>query len=226
MDPHFGLPLSQFHTSQSFASAPLVLPIDQRTHEGRYVWGPLATSPSRHLVNGADGSPVLSPAAASVYHRLSPYDSLYPSPFHTSPSALSLRGLSPDMGTPSALHNDYLQQVTLLNQRMAASMAALSSQSQEIAAHHHMHNEATLAAAAAAYAASTASIDGPFRAPTSASTHALTAGRKRALSASPYSDSFDINSMIRFSPNSLVSFMNGSRSSSASGSYGHLSAGQ
>uniref|UniRef100_T1JJ29 C2H2-type domain-containing protein n=1 Tax=Strigamia maritima TaxID=126957 RepID=T1JJ29_STRMM len=50
-------------------------------------------------------------------------------------------------------------------------------------------------------------------------------GRKRALSNSPYSDSFDINSMIRFSPNSLVSIMNGSRSSSTSGSYGHLSAG-
>ncbi|XP_069175168.1 LOW QUALITY PROTEIN: transcriptional activator cubitus interruptus [Procambarus clarkii] len=53
----------------------------------------------------------------------------------------------------------------------------------------------------------------------------LRQSRKRALSSSPYSDSFDINSMIRFSPNSLVSIMNGSRSSSASGSYGHLSAG-
>ncbi|XP_067614368.1 transcriptional activator cubitus interruptus-like [Eurosta solidaginis] len=50
--------------------------------------------------------------------------------------------------------------------------------------------------------------------------------RKRALSSSPYSDSFDINSMIRFSPNSLATLMNGSRSSSAaSGTYGHLSAG-
>ncbi|XP_020713656.1 transcriptional activator cubitus interruptus isoform X2 [Ceratitis capitata] len=50
--------------------------------------------------------------------------------------------------------------------------------------------------------------------------------RKRALSSSPYSDSFDINSMIRFSPNSLATIMNGSLSSSAaSGSYGHLSAG-
>lgn len=49
--------------------------------------------------------------------------------------------------------------------------------------------------------------------------------RKRALSSSPYSDSFDIN-MIRFSPNSLATIVNGSRSSSAaSGSYGHLSAG-
>ncbi|KAH8403611.1 hypothetical protein KR222_009335, partial [Zaprionus bogoriensis] len=50
--------------------------------------------------------------------------------------------------------------------------------------------------------------------------------RKRALSSSPYSDSFDINSMIRFSPNSLATIINGSRASSAtSGSYGHLSAG-
>ncbi|KAH8298697.1 hypothetical protein KR018_006901 [Drosophila ironensis] len=50
--------------------------------------------------------------------------------------------------------------------------------------------------------------------------------RKRALSSSPYSDSFDINSMIRFSPNSLATIMNASRgSSTASGSYGHIAAG-
>ncbi|XP_022662434.1 transcriptional activator GLI3-like isoform X3 [Varroa destructor] len=46
-------------------------------------------------------------------------------------------------------------------------------------------------------------------------------GRKRALSSSPYSEAFDVNSMIRFSPNQLVSFMNSPRT----GSYGHLSAG-
>ena len=55
---------------------------------------------------------------------------------------------------------------------------------------------------------------------------AIRASRKRALSSSPYSDRFDIDSMIRFSPNSLASIVNGSRSSSASGSYGHLSAGE
>nr|XP_006823312.1 PREDICTED: transcriptional activator GLI3-like [Saccoglossus kowalevskii] len=52
--------------------------------------------------------------------------------------------------------------------------------------------------------------------------------RKRALSISPLSnESLDINAMIRTSPNSLVAYINGgtSRSSSASGSYGHLSAG-
>ncbi|XP_066256389.1 transcriptional activator cubitus interruptus isoform X2 [Euwallacea similis] len=51
------------------------------------------------------------------------------------------------------------------------------------------------------------------------------ASRKRALSASPYSD-LDLTSVIRFSPSSLTSLAAGSRSSSVcSGSLGHLSAG-
>ncbi len=50
--------------------------------------------------------------------------------------------------------------------------------------------------------------------------------RKRALSISPYSDTLELNSVIRFSPNTLVSLVNCSRSSSSSsGSYGHLSPG-
>ena len=49
------------------------------------------------------------------------------------------------------------------------------------------------------------------------------ANRKRALSASPYSD-LDLSTMIRYSPTSLL--LTGSRSSSTSGSYGHLSAGE
>ncbi|CAD7094029.1 unnamed protein product [Hermetia illucens] len=69
------------------------------------------------------------------------------------------------------------------------------------------------------------SIDGSrLNSPRSGSIRA-SVSRKRALSSSPYSDSFDINSMIRFSPNSLATIVNGSRNSSASGSYGHLSAG-
>ncbi|XP_065370731.1 transcriptional activator cubitus interruptus [Calliphora vicina] len=88
------------------------------------------------------------------------------------------------------------------------------------------------AAAAAAAANSLASTDFHFSIDnarlSSSRTGSLRASisRKRALSSSPYSDSFDINSMIRFSPNSLATIMNGSRASSAaSGSYGHLSAG-
>uniref|UniRef100_A0A8C7X2X4 GLI family zinc finger 2a n=1 Tax=Oryzias sinensis TaxID=183150 RepID=A0A8C7X2X4_9TELE len=51
--------------------------------------------------------------------------------------------------------------------------------------------------------------------------------RKRVLSVSPLSDgSIDLQTMIRTSPNSLVAYINNSRSSSAaSSSYGHLSVG-
>lgn len=99
-----------------------------------------------------------------------------------------------------------------------------------------LHHAAVAAAAAAAAAGSLASTDFHFsldgngrlsspRPPGGGSMRA-SVSRKRALSSSPYSDSFDINSMIRFSPNSLATMvMNGSRASSAaSGSYGHLSA--
>ncbi|TDG40335.1 hypothetical protein AWZ03_013244 [Drosophila navojoa] len=99
-----------------------------------------------------------------------------------------------------------------------------------------LHHAAVAAAAAAAAAGSLASTDFHFsldgngrlsspRPPGGGSMRA-SMSRKRALSSSPYSDSFDINSMIRFSPNSLATMvMNGSRASSAaSGSYGHLSA--
>ena len=131
--------------------------------------------------------------------------------------------------TSSGLHSDYLQQMTLFNQRTASMVAAMAS-GHQTSGSDHLHSESIAAAAAAAAAGYTSSSDSEmrhhFRAPTSASTTTLSAGRKRALSISPYSDTFDINSMIRFSPNSLVSFMNGSRSSSASGSYGHLSAGK
>ncbi|XP_076175182.1 transcriptional activator cubitus interruptus isoform X2 [Ptiloglossa arizonensis] len=84
---------------------------------------------------------------------------------------------------------------------------------------------------AAGPASTLASTEFPFSIDVSASSRlgsprasTIRASRKRALSSSPYSDRFDIDSMIRFSPNSLASIVNGSRSSSASGSYGHLSA--
>lgn len=100
-------------------------------------------------------------------------------------------------------------------------------------------HHAAVAAAAAAAAGSLASTDfhfsldanGRLNGPRSSAGGGVgslraSVSRKRALSSSPYSDSFDINSMIRFSPNSLATIMNGSRTSSAaSGSYGHLSAG-
>nr|NP_001245402.1 cubitus interruptus, isoform B [Drosophila melanogaster]AFH06762.1 cubitus interruptus, isoform B [Drosophila melanogaster] len=93
-----------------------------------------------------------------------------------------------------------------------------------------LHNAAVAAAAAGSLASTDFhfSVDGNRRLgsprPPGGSIRA-SISRKRALSSSPYSDSFDINSMIRFSPNSLATIMNGSRgSSAASGSYGHISA--
>ncbi|UXI18368.1 major abundant protein BTP1 [Sarcoptes scabiei] len=108
MEPPFGIPFAQFNqtaavaaaaaAAAAFPSTPLMLPIDQRTHEGRYnLWSSFSatgTSPS------SPAPATAAAAAASVYaaaSRLSPYDGFYSSPFHhhTSPTTLSLRGLSP-----------------------------------------------------------------------------------------------------------------------------------
>ncbi|XP_061401076.1 transcriptional activator cubitus interruptus [Musca vetustissima] len=61
----------------------------------------------------------------------------------------------------------------------------------------------------------------------SINSHSFIASRKRALSSSPYSDAFDINSMIRFSPNSLAAAMGGpcpGPNMPPNACYGHLSA--
>lgn len=84
--------------------------------------------------------------------------------------------------------------------------------------------EATSAAFAAAAAAAAYSASDPssfFRVPSAG--YGSSSGRKRKPE-SPYGP--QISSVIRLSPTSLVSFANGSCSSSASGSYGHLSAGK
>ena len=122
-----------------------------------------------------------------------------------------------------SLHPDYIQ-MSLLNQRMAASMAALSAQAPDVQLSNGSSNTTSSGETSSGTGASLADHMNTFRTPTAAGLVPFC--RKRALSASPYSDMHDINQLIRFSPNSLVSFMNGSRSSSASGSYGHLSAGK
>ncbi|XP_022243540.1 transcriptional activator cubitus interruptus-like [Limulus polyphemus] len=218
MEPHFGLPL-QFPSAFATVHAPI--PVDQRTHEGRYVWEPRLhslhhPSPSGLAGNGTGAG--LSDITFLSQHRAVPNGQMDPgfhhpyrlSPaymeqlynsFHSNPS-ISVRGFSP-MDTPGlTMHPDYLHQMATLNQRgLVGDFQPLLPNS----------------AADVGFSVDSSSLNSPrpgFR-------H----GRKRALSNSPYSDVFDINSMIRFSPNSLMSFMNGSRSSSASGSYGHLSAG-
>ncbi|XP_065567116.1 transcriptional activator cubitus interruptus-like isoform X2 [Artemia franciscana] len=159
---------------------------------------------ARHSASASQAvsqSPQMHPELHPAY-RINPYvEHLYGS-LHTSPVA-SLRGLSPALDPRTAglaLHADYAMQA--LGQRALTDLHASSSLF--------------------------GSLEVPFldgsrlASPRPAQ---IRQSRKRALSNSPYSDSLDLGSMIRFSPNSLVSFMNGSRSSSTSGSYGHLSAG-
>lgn len=121
--------------------------------------------------------------------------------------------------------HDYLAQMINHSRLVAAHHQATAAAGQSTHGHYNgtaASSDAALMAAAAAY--SQAQQEAIFRSP---STGGLfpSGGRKRALSASPFSEVFDLNSMIRNSPNSLNLFNAASRSSSASGSYGHLSAG-
>lgn len=219
MDPHFGLPL-QFPSAFATVHAPI--PVDQRTHDGRYVWEPRLPSFPHHSSPGlpANGpSPGMSEFSvlsqqrgfsnsqmevplSHPYHLGSAYMKQFHNSFHSSPTT-SVQGISPMDSRGLSMHGDYLQQMATLSQRGMIS---------------DIHRVPPTSTAGSDMCFS---VDGSrLSSPRPGIRH----GRKRALSSSPYSDSFDINSMIRFSPNSLVSFMNGSRSSSASGSYGHLSA--
>lgn len=98
-----GLPPYQF--------GPIGIPLDQRTHEGRYVWGPGSngnsacgpSNPSPAHVQAAQAAQAAMAAASlgaasqtgGAFSRMSPYEGLY-SGLHSSPSALSaLRNFSP-----------------------------------------------------------------------------------------------------------------------------------
>ncbi|XP_011195008.1 transcriptional activator cubitus interruptus isoform X1 [Zeugodacus cucurbitae] len=169
-----------------------------------------------HNNHGAGPPPTAQPHDFHPAYRIPSYMEHLYSLQRTSPTA-SFH--DPYTGCPSTFH---LTGLTLnsgdyLGARAVSSLGEL--------------HPATAAAAAAAANSLTStdfhfSVDGSRLNSSRAGSIRASISRKRALSSSPYSDSFDINSMIRFSPNSLATIMNGSRSSStASGSYGHLSAG-
>ncbi|XP_018334384.1 transcriptional activator cubitus interruptus isoform X2 [Agrilus planipennis] len=186
-----GLPL-QFPSAFAAFHAPL--PVDQRTHEGRYIWDPR-----------------MQPPAAAFHHPSSSGVSGNPG------GGLQLHGreLHPAYRLPP--HMEYLYS---LQHSAAASLHGIGLPPDYIGARGltELHPNSTLTSSEFPYSIEGSRLNSPRPG-------SLRQSRKRALSSSPYSDSFDINSMIRFSPNSLASIVNGSRSSSASGSYGHLSAG-
>uniref|UniRef100_H0Y1B1 GLI family zinc finger 2 n=1 Tax=Otolemur garnettii TaxID=30611 RepID=H0Y1B1_OTOGA len=217
-------------------------PIDMRHQEGRYHYEP-------HSVHGVHGPPTLSgsPVISDIsLIRLSPHPAgpgdppfNAPHPYvnphmehylrsvHSSPTLSMIsaaRGLSPadvaqehlkDRGlfglpAPGTNPSDYYHQMTLMAGH-PAPYGDLLMQSGGAASTPHLHDYLN--------PVDVSRFSSPRVTPR--------LSRKRALSISPLSDaSLDLQRMIRTSPNSLVAYINNSRSSSAaSGSYGHLSAG-
>ncbi|XP_061109491.1 transcriptional activator GLI3-like [Conger conger] len=225
MDPRNGyLDTAQYSTPAFFPPFHPPVPIDDRHAQGRYVYEPTAVP--LHMPSPLSGSPFsdlirISPhrspsgGAESAFSVTHPYASPYLDylhSLHSSPalSAISsARGLSP----PDASH-------------VAMTAAEYYHQMALLAGHRSPYADLIPPAglAAALHLEQLQAAEGPqflgARIPSRPS-------RKRPLPLSPLSDhSFNLQTMIRTSPSSLVSLLNSSRSSSsASGSYGHLSAG-
>uniref|UniRef100_M3XPH9 GLI family zinc finger 2 n=1 Tax=Mustela putorius furo TaxID=9669 RepID=M3XPH9_MUSPF len=218
------------------------LPIDMRHQEGRYHYEPH----SAHGVHGPpalSGSPVISdislirlsphPAGPgespfnAPHPYVSPHMEHYLRAVHSSPTLPAIsaaRGLSPadvahehlkerglfGLPAPGSNPSDYYHQMTLMAGH-PAPYGDLLMQSGGAASAPHLHDYLN--------PVDVSRFSSPRVTPR--------LSRKRALSISPLSDaSLDLQRMIRTSPNSLVAYINNSRSSSAaSGSYGHLSAG-
>ncbi|XP_038602139.1 zinc finger protein GLI2 isoform X1 [Tachyglossus aculeatus] len=220
------------------------LPIDMRHQEGRYHYEPH----SIHAIHGPptlSGSPVISdislirlsphPAGPGEspfnppHPYMNPHMEHYLRSMHGSPTLSMIsaaRGLSPadvahehlkERGLfglppppPGANPADYYHQMTLMASH-PGTYSDLLVQGGGAAGSTHLHDYLN--------PVDVSRFSSPRVTPR--------LSRKRALSISPLSDaSIDLQTMIRTSPNSLVAYINNSRSSSAaSGSYGHLSAG-
>ncbi|XP_028663891.1 zinc finger protein GLI2a isoform X1 [Erpetoichthys calabaricus] len=221
------------------------IPIDMRHHEGRYHYEPHSLH-AMHGPPGLAGSPVISdislirlsphPAATGEspfnppHHYVNPHMEHYLRSVHSSPTLSMIsaaRGLSPAEVTHEHLKErglfglppppagaspaDYYHQMTLMATHRSPYGDILMQSGAPVAAAAHLPDYIS--------PADVSRFSSPRLTPR--------ISRKRALSISPLSDaSIDLQTMIRTSPNSLVAYINNSRSSSAaSGSYGHLSAG-
>ncbi|XP_071243562.1 zinc finger protein GLI2-like [Salvelinus alpinus] len=226
--PHHVFPT--FHTP---------IPIDMRHHEGRYLYEPHTL----HAMHGPGlgGSPVmsdislirLSPHAAGTgespfspaHPYFHPHMEHYLRSLHSSPTLSMIsaaRGLS-----PADLAHEHLKERGLFGLPPPPPGASPAEYYHLMASHRNPYGELLMQGGGAA-AAHLPEYIPPMDVPRFSSprlTHRL--NRKRALSISPLSDaSIDLQTMIRTSPNSLVAYINNSRSSSAaSSSYGHLSVG-
>ncbi|KYO18202.1 zinc finger protein GLI2 [Alligator mississippiensis] len=220
------------------------LPIDMRHQEGRYHYEPH----SIHAIHGPptlSGSPVISdislirlsphPAGPGEspfnppHPYVSPHMEHYLRSVHSSPTLSMIsaaRGLS-----PADVAHEHLKERGLFGlppPPPGANPAEYYHQMTLMASHPNPYGDLLMQSGAAAGAAHLHDYLSPVDVSRFSSPRVTPRlSRKRALSISPLSDaSIDLQTMIRTSPNSLVAYINNSRSSSAaSGSYGHLSAG-
>uniref|UniRef100_A0A3Q3GRL2 GLI family zinc finger 2a n=1 Tax=Labrus bergylta TaxID=56723 RepID=A0A3Q3GRL2_9LABR len=225
------------------------IPIDMRHHEGRYHYEPHPLH-TMHGPPGLTGSPVisdislirLSPHGAPgsgespfspPHPYVSPHMEHYLRSVHSSPTLSMIsaaRGLS-----PAEVTHEHLKERALFSLPPPPPGAnpteyyhLMASASQRSHYGDLLMQSGAAAAAAAAAAAHLPDYISPVDVSRFSSPRLTPRlSRKRALSISPLSDaSIDLQTMIRTSPNSLVAYINNSRSSSAaSSSYGHLSVG-
>ncbi|XP_039093920.1 transcriptional activator GLI3 [Hyaena hyaena] len=228
MDPRNGYMEPHYHPSHLFPAFHPPVPIDARHHEGRYHYDP-SPIPPLHVPSALSSSPTYSDLP---FIRISP---------HRNPAAAS----EPPFSPPHPYINPYMDYIRSLHSPSLSMISAARGLSPTDAPHagvspaEYYHQMALLAGQRSPYAdilpsAATAGAGAIHM----EYLHAMDStrfpsprlsarpSRKRTLSISPLSDhSFDLQTMIRTSPNSLVTILNNSRSSSsASGSYGHLSA--
>ncbi|XP_072567861.1 transcriptional activator GLI3 [Paramormyrops kingsleyae] len=222
---------SHYPPPQFFPAFHPPVPIDDRHAQGRYIYEP-SPIPPLHVPPALAGSPAFSDISLI---RISP---------HRNPSV----GAESPFNPPHPYINPYMDYIRTLHSSPSLSMiAAPRGLSQAdvpptgLSTAEYYHQMALLRSQCSSYAdlipsvVSTAGtgagalhmdyLDGSRfpspRIPTRPS-------RKRTLPSSPLSDhSFDLQAVIRTSPNSLISsILSSSRSSSSTGgSYGHLSAG-
>ncbi|XP_055040768.2 zinc finger protein GLI2b isoform X1 [Misgurnus anguillicaudatus] len=210
------------------------IPVDVRHHEGRYHFEPHALH-ALHGPPGLAGSPVisdislirLSPGATGEstflppHSYVSPHVEHYLRSAHGSPTLSMIsaaRGLS-----PADVTHEQLKDRGLFGLPPPPPGATPAEYYHLMTSHRNPYGELLMQGAAAAHLPEYFTPVDVSRFPSPRLTPRLS--RKRALSISPLSDaSIDLQTMIRTSPNSLVAYINNSRSSSAaSSSYGHLS---
>ncbi|XP_049919747.1 zinc finger protein GLI2-like isoform X2 [Epinephelus moara] len=217
------------------------IPIDMRHHEGRYHYEPHALH-AMHGPAGLAGSPVisdislirLSPAAVATgdspfsppHPYVNPHMEHYLRSVHGSPTLSMIsaaRGLS-----PADLAHEHLKDRGLFGLPPPPPGASPAEYYHLMASHRSPYGELLMQGAGAAAGSHLSDYITPIEVSRFSSPRLTPRlSRKRALSISPLSDaSIDLQTMIRTSPNSLVAYINNSRSSSAaSSSYGHLSVG-